>query len=134
MTILILSTLPLPLPLYFTSCSQLNATLQPLRCFDNNMLKMLPAELIAFGKLLPAATATSSAGGGGGGSTPSAANRPAQLQRPPVGGATDVLQISVNGLHRWTPQFENHIWKHLGKRPLPVSWLQALKTKFGFQF
>ncbi|EDV49476.1 uncharacterized protein LOC6553823 [Drosophila erecta] len=82
---------------------QLNATLEPLRCFDNNMLKMLPAELIAFGKLLPAATA--SAGG-----SPTAR----QLQRPPVGGATDVLQISVNGLHRWTPQFENHIWKHLG--------------------
>ncbi|XP_033166726.1 uncharacterized protein LOC117145253 [Drosophila mauritiana] len=83
---------------------QLNATLQPLRCFDNNMLKMLPAELIAFGKLLPAATASS-------GSSPLTAR---QLQRPPVGGATDVLQVSVNGLHRWTPQFENHIWKHLG--------------------
>ncbi|XP_043654813.1 uncharacterized protein LOC122621121 [Drosophila teissieri] len=82
---------------------QLNATLQPLRCFDNNMLKMLPAELIAFGKLLPAATAAT-------GGSPAAR----QLQRPPVGGATDVLQISVNGLHRWTPQFENHIWKHLG--------------------
>ncbi|XP_017062223.1 uncharacterized protein LOC108102082 isoform X2 [Drosophila ficusphila] len=83
---------------------QLNATLQPLRCFDSNMLKMLPAELIAFGKLLPAAAATSPAG------SPAAR----QLQRPPVGGASDVLQISVNGLHRWTPQFENHIWKHLG--------------------
>ncbi|KAH8363174.1 hypothetical protein KR084_006574 [Drosophila pseudotakahashii] len=90
---------------------QLNATLQPLRCFDNNMLKMLPAELIAFGKLLPAATVASASSGGG---NAPAASRPAQLQRPPVGGATDVLQISVNGLHRWTPQFENHIWKHLG--------------------
>ncbi|XP_017119237.1 uncharacterized protein LOC108140762 [Drosophila elegans] len=85
---------------------QLNATLQPLRCFDNNMLKMLPAELIAFGKLLPASASSAS----------SASSSPAarQLQRPPVGGASDVLQISVNGLHRWTPQFENHIWKHLG--------------------
>ncbi|XP_017083926.1 uncharacterized protein LOC108116502 isoform X2 [Drosophila eugracilis] len=82
---------------------QLNATLQPLRCFDNNMLKMLPAELIAFGKLLPAATASS----GGNPAT-------RQLQRPPLGSASDVLQISINGLHRWTPQFENHIWKHLG--------------------
>ncbi|XP_016980361.2 uncharacterized protein LOC108045511 [Drosophila rhopaloa] len=81
---------------------QLNATLQPLRCFDNNMLKMLPAELIAFGKLLPASASS--------GATPAAR----QLQRPPVGGASDVLEISVNGLHRWTPQFENHIWKHLG--------------------
>ncbi|KAH8382211.1 hypothetical protein KR009_002355 [Drosophila setifemur] len=80
---------------------QLNATLQPLRCFDNNMLKMLPAELIAFGKLLPA---TASSG--------ILAAR--QLQRPPLGGASDLLHISINGLHRWTPQFENHIWKHLG--------------------
>ncbi|KAH8247527.1 hypothetical protein KR038_005826 [Drosophila bunnanda] len=95
---------------------QLNATLQPLRCFDNNMLKMLPAELIAFGKLLPAASAGSSSaspgGGEGGGVAGILATR--QLQRPPVGTANDVLHISVNGLHRWTPQFENHIWKHLG--------------------
>ncbi|KAH8293886.1 hypothetical protein KR054_006121 [Drosophila jambulina] len=96
---------------------QLNATLQPLRCFDNNMLKMLPAELIAFGKLLPAASAASSSvssggGSGGGGVADILATR--QLQRPPVGTGNDVLHISVNGLHRWTPQFENHIWKHLG--------------------
>ncbi|XP_017033680.1 uncharacterized protein [Drosophila kikkawai] len=94
---------------------QLNATLQPLRCFDNNMLKMLPAELIAFGKLLPAASAASSFSTGGGGSGGVAGILAArQLQRPPVGAASDVLHISVNGLHRWTPQFENHIWKHLG--------------------
>ncbi|XP_034663214.1 uncharacterized protein LOC117898129 [Drosophila subobscura] len=79
---------------------QLNATIQPLRCFDANMLKMLPTELIAFGKLLPAAAAATSSG--------------RQLPRPPAAGATDVLHISINGLHRWTPQFENHIWKHLG--------------------
>ncbi|XP_022215993.2 uncharacterized protein LOC111070011 [Drosophila obscura] len=84
---------------------QLNATLQPLRCFDANMLKMLPAELIAFGKLLPAVAATNSG---------------RQLPRPAAAGASsrdstsDVLHISINGLHRWTPQFENHIWKHLG--------------------
>lgn len=82
------------------------------------MLKMLPAELIAFGKLLPAATAST------GGSSQTAR----QLQRPPVGGATDVLQVSVNGLHRWTPQFENHIWKHLGKHALPLSCVAALKN------
>ncbi|KAH8232283.1 hypothetical protein KR032_003295 [Drosophila birchii] len=100
---------------------QLNATLQPLRCFDNNMLKMLPAELIAFGKLLPAASASassssssssSSGGSESGGVAGILATR--QLQRPPVGTASDVLHISINGLHRWTPQFENHIWKHLG--------------------
>ncbi|KAH8272591.1 hypothetical protein KR026_010517, partial [Drosophila bipectinata] len=82
---------------------QLNATLQPLRCFDNNMLKMLPSELIAFGKLLPALSSSNSI-----------LQTARQLQRPPVGGATDLLHISINGLHRWTPQFENHIWKHLG--------------------
>ncbi|KAH8295338.1 hypothetical protein KR018_010095 [Drosophila ironensis] len=81
---------------------QLNATLQPLGCFDANMLKMLPAELIAFGKLLPATTS-----GGG-------VLAARQLQRPPAGGAADLLHISINGLHRWTPQFESHIWKHLG--------------------
>ncbi|XP_002070313.2 uncharacterized protein LOC6647407 [Drosophila willistoni] len=85
---------------------QLNATLQPLGCFDANMLKMLPTELIAFGKLLPA--------------SPSAAAlfTAGQLQRPlplPMAATDkDVLHISINGLHRWTPQFENHIWKHLG--------------------
>ncbi|XP_001359678.4 uncharacterized protein [Drosophila pseudoobscura] len=80
---------------------QLNATLQPARCFDANMLKMLPAELIAFGKLLPAATAAAGPNSG----------RQLLLPRAP---ASDVLHISINGLHRWTPQFENHIWKHLG--------------------
>ncbi|SPP88433.1 uncharacterized protein LOC117590133 [Drosophila guanche] len=79
---------------------QLNATIQPLRCFDAIMLKMLPTELIAFGKLLPATAAATNSG--------------RQLLRPPAAGATDVLHISINGLHRWTPQFENHIWKHLG--------------------
>ncbi|XP_017088792.2 uncharacterized protein [Drosophila bipectinata] len=82
---------------------QLNATLQPLRCFDNNMLKMLPSELIAFGKLLPALSSSNSI-----------LQTARQLQRPPVGGAADLLHISINGLHRWTPQFESHIWKHLG--------------------
>ncbi|XP_064552577.1 uncharacterized protein LOC135438256 [Drosophila montana] len=104
---------------------QLNATLQPLQCFDANMLKMLPTELIAFGKLLPASAVT---GTGFPGSPEGAAVASRQMQRPPqgsglglgLGGAVDmandkdVLHISVNGLHRWTPQFENHIWKHLG--------------------
>ncbi|EDW59455.1 uncharacterized protein [Drosophila virilis] len=100
---------------------QLNATLQPLQCFDANMLKMLPTELIAFGKLLPASAVT---GTGFPGSPGGAAVASRQMQRPPqgsgLGGAVDmandkdVLHISVNGLHRWTPQFENHIWKHLG--------------------
>ncbi|XP_055906011.1 serine-rich adhesin for platelets [Eupeodes corollae] len=62
---------------------QLNATLEPLACFDSNILKLLPTEIIAFGKLV-------------------------SDQRP------DVLRISINGLHRWSPQFENRIWKYLG--------------------
>ncbi|XP_055856517.1 putative uncharacterized protein DDB_G0267840 [Episyrphus balteatus] len=63
---------------------QLNATLEPLACFDSNILKLLPTEIIAFGKLV------------------------SDQQRP------DVLRISINGLHRWSPQFENRIWKYLG--------------------
>ncbi|ALC47721.1 CG12594, partial [Drosophila busckii] len=89
---------------------QLNATLQPLRCFDAYMLKTLPMELIAFGKLLPATDVsqqllplgTDAVGGSGTG-----AGSDVALDK-------DVLHISVNGLHRWTPQFEQHIWKHLG--------------------
>ncbi|EDV93443.1 uncharacterized protein LOC6563006 isoform X2 [Drosophila grimshawi] len=101
---------------------QLNATLQPLQCFDANMLKMLPMELIAFGKLLPASAVT----GTGYPATSDAGVASRQMQRPSLGSALggggagdlptdkDVLHISVNGLHRWSPQFENHIWKHLG--------------------
>ncbi|XP_030374527.1 uncharacterized protein LOC115624077 [Scaptodrosophila lebanonensis] len=82
---------------------QLNATLQPLACFDANLLKLLPTELIAFGKLLPA-TATA----------PAARLLQHPQQMPSDMAEKDVLHISINGLHRWTQQFENHIWKHLG--------------------
>nr|XP_014093927.1 uncharacterized protein LOC106620065 [Bactrocera oleae]XP_036233439.1 uncharacterized protein LOC106620065 [Bactrocera oleae]XP_036233440.1 uncharacterized protein LOC106620065 [Bactrocera oleae]XP_036233442.1 uncharacterized protein LOC106620065 [Bactrocera oleae] len=75
---------------------QLNATLQPLSCFDRNLLKSLPTELIVFGKL-----------------------RTAQQQQQlrsefNTAPQSDFLSISINGLHRWSPQFESHIWKHLG--------------------
>ncbi|XP_051862446.1 uncharacterized protein LOC117575779 isoform X2 [Drosophila albomicans] len=108
---------------------QLNATLQPLHCFDANMLKMLPTELIAFGNLLPASFAGSSSGSGVAGTDFLPSSNPVpmtsgQMQRPLLGSSLDsssqlatdkdVLHISINGLHRWTPQFENHIWKHLG--------------------
>lgn len=99
--------------------SQLNATLEPLQCFDANMLKMLPTELIAFGKLLPASAVTSTGYSSSFNSDSPLASR--QMQRTGLGSVLelasdkDVLHISVNGLHRWTPQFENHIWKHLGK-------------------
>lgn len=123
-------TLSTRFPLSWLSHRQLNATLQPLQCFDANMLKMLPTELIAFGKLLPASAVT---GTGFPGSPGGAAVASRQMQRPPqgsgLGGAVDmandkeVLHISVNGLHRWTPQFENHIWKHLGKLTLYACFL-----------
>ncbi|KAH8360103.1 hypothetical protein KR093_010809, partial [Drosophila rubida] len=106
---------------------QLNATLQPLHCFDANMLKMLPTELIAFGNLVPASFAGPGSGVAGADFLPSSnpvSMASGQLQRPLLGSALDsgsalasdkdVLHISINGLHRWTPQFENHIWKHLG--------------------
>ncbi|KAL7730896.1 hypothetical protein ACLKA6_014142 [Drosophila palustris] len=108
---------------------QLNATLQPLQCFDANMLKMLPTELIAFGKLLPASASGFGSGSTGAGTgflsgSGAMAVTSRQMQRPSLSASLgndadvatdkDVLHISVNGLHRWTPQFENHIWKHLG--------------------
>ncbi|XP_020717600.1 uncharacterized protein LOC101456730 [Ceratitis capitata] len=77
---------------------QLNATLQPLSCFDRNLLKILPTELIIFGKLMTV-------------------QQQQQLSLPDGLHTTqqnDFLLISINGLHRWSPQFENHIWKHLG--------------------
>ncbi|XP_017490994.1 PREDICTED: uncharacterized protein LOC108379182 [Rhagoletis zephyria] len=79
---------------------QLNATLQPLSCFDGNLLKILPTELIVFGKLV------------------TGQQQQQQQQLPGELHATqqmDFLSISINGLHRWSPQFENHIWKHLGE-------------------
>ncbi|XP_054726569.1 uncharacterized protein LOC129236294 [Anastrepha obliqua] len=79
---------------------QLNATLQPLSCFDENLLKILPTELIIFGKLI------------------TVQQQPEQQQQLPgelhATQQMDFLSISINGLHRWSPQFENHIWKHLG--------------------
>ncbi|KAH8307772.1 hypothetical protein KR044_013355, partial [Drosophila immigrans] len=106
---------------------QLNATLQQLHCFDANMLKMLPTELIAFGNLLPAAMDASSSGVPGKDFLPSSNPIPltsGQMKQPLLGSSLDtgselaaekdVLHININGLHRWTPQFENHIWKHLG--------------------
>uniref|UniRef100_A0A0A1WVR3 Protein kinase C-binding protein NELL2 n=1 Tax=Zeugodacus cucurbitae TaxID=28588 RepID=A0A0A1WVR3_ZEUCU len=74
---------------------QLNATLQPLSCFDGNLLKSLPTELIVFGKLITVQQQQ----------LPTDLNTAAQ---------TDFLSVSINGLHRWSSQFENHIWKHLG--------------------
>uniref|UniRef100_A0A034WL32 Collagen alpha-3(V) chain n=1 Tax=Bactrocera dorsalis TaxID=27457 RepID=A0A034WL32_BACDO len=75
---------------------QLNATLKPLSCFDGNLLKSLPTELIVFGKLRTAQQQQ---------------QLPSEFNTAPQ---TDFLSISINGLHRWSPQFENHIWKHLG--------------------
>ncbi|XP_067633486.1 uncharacterized protein [Eurosta solidaginis] len=77
---------------------QLNATLQPLSCFDGKLLKMLPTELIVFGKLITVQQQQQQ-------QLSSHLRTTQQL---------DVLLISINGLHRWTPQFENRIWKHLG--------------------
>ncbi|KAI8118197.1 hypothetical protein FF38_08528 [Lucilia cuprina] len=95
---------------------QLNATVQPLSCFDENLLKMLPSDLIIFGKLITIEeqqrqqddllmdihdyTSSSS----------STLSQRRQQQQP----TKDVLKISINGLHRWSSQFENYIWKHLG--------------------
>ncbi|CAD7093307.1 unnamed protein product [Hermetia illucens] len=71
---------------YYHYDGQINATLDPLllcsEAKDNNILNVLPAELIVFGKL--------------------------------DGDQSDILRISANGLHKWTPLFENHIWKYLG--------------------
>uniref|UniRef100_A0A0K8WBU5 Laminin G domain-containing protein n=1 Tax=Bactrocera latifrons TaxID=174628 RepID=A0A0K8WBU5_BACLA len=75
---------------------QLNATIKPLSCFDGNLLKSLPTELIVFGKLRTAQQQQ---------------QLPSEFNTAPQ---TDFLSISINGLHRWSPQFENHIWKHLG--------------------
>lgn len=102
------------------SFSQLNATLQPPHCFDANMLKMLPTELIAFGKLQPASASSAAAAAAAARSGSSAAAQlgsSRQLQLQAAGNEKDVLHIGINGLHRWTPQFENHIWKHLGESP-----------------
>lgn len=63
---------------------------------------MLPTELIAFGKLV------------------SVQQQQQQLQ-PQQPHGTEMLRISINGLHRWSTQFENHIWKHLGKWDLLCS-------------
>ncbi|KAH8404918.1 hypothetical protein KR222_010427 [Zaprionus bogoriensis] len=95
---------------------QLNATLQPLHCFDANMLKMLPTELIAFGKLQPASAVALTVGAGVGVSGSSSSDQLGTLSSRQLKGSEkeDVLHIGINGLHRWTPQFENHIWKHLG--------------------
>ncbi|KAM7360742.1 uncharacterized protein ACRADG_007428 isoform 1-T4 [Cochliomyia hominivorax] len=101
---------------------QLNATVQPLSCFDENLLKMLPSDLIIFGKLITieeqqkqqdddlsmdlhdySSSSSSSA-------TLSQRHQHLQQQQ----GTKDILKISINGLHRWSSQFENYIWKHLG--------------------
>uniref|UniRef100_A0A1A9WJG0 Laminin G domain-containing protein n=1 Tax=Glossina brevipalpis TaxID=37001 RepID=A0A1A9WJG0_9MUSC len=110
---------------------QLNATVQPLSCFDQNLLKLLPSELIVFGKLvtirqqqqhglddlMPPQPQY--------GSTIRESEQQQSHQRmqsPSLGSlfsslqstSEDVLKISINGLHRWSSQFENYIWKHLG--------------------
>lgn len=77
---------------------------------------MLPTELIAFGKLQPA-SASSAAAAARSGSSAAAQLGSRQMQLQAAGNEKDVLHIGINGLHRWTPQFENHIWKHLGKYP-----------------
>jgi len=99
------------------------------------MLKMLPTELIAFGKLLPASASVFDSGSTVAGTGFLSGSGPVamtsrQMQRPSLSASLgnaadvvtdkDVLHISVNGLHRWTPQFENHIWKHLGKFLTPT--------------
>uniref|UniRef100_A0A1I8PRJ6 Laminin G domain-containing protein n=1 Tax=Stomoxys calcitrans TaxID=35570 RepID=A0A1I8PRJ6_STOCA len=107
---------------------QLNATVQPLSCFDENLLKMLPTDLIIFGKLItmdqqplrqhqqqkqqPMDPINGHRGYGGTAmpSSPSASTH----QQPQPQQQKDLLKISINGLHRWSPQFESFIWTHLG--------------------
>lgn len=112
--------------------SQLNATVQPLSCFDENLLKMLPSDLIIFGKLITIEEQqgqqddllmdlhdyTSSS------SSSTLSQRHQQQQS-----TKDVLKISINGLHRWSSQFENYIWKHLGKCKSIFCSCQVFVTK-----
>uniref|UniRef100_A0A1A9ZVE7 Uncharacterized protein n=1 Tax=Glossina pallidipes TaxID=7398 RepID=A0A1A9ZVE7_GLOPL len=107
---------------------QLNATVQPLSCFDQNLLKLLPSELIVFGKLL---TVRQQQQQGLDdllsrqpqyGSENQQQQNHQQIQSASLGSffpapqspSEDILKISINGLHRWSAQFENYIWKHLG--------------------
>ncbi|XP_075145775.1 uncharacterized protein LOC142220484 [Haematobia irritans] len=117
---------------------QLNATVQPLSCFDENLLKMLPTDLIIFGKLITMdqeqplgqhqrheqqhhhqqeQSMNSINGHRGYGETAmpsvSSAHHQHQQQQQPQQ-PKDLLKISINGLHRWSPQFESYIWTHLG--------------------
>lgn len=71
---------------------QLNATLQPLRCYDNNVLQILPTQLIVFGTL---------------GKDNNSNNASSSL-------FGKYLFIQSNGLHRWSEQIEKEIWRNLG--------------------
>ncbi|KAL9895957.1 uncharacterized protein ACN2A1_006513 isoform 1-T5 [Glossina fuscipes fuscipes] len=114
---------------------QLNATVQPLSCFDQNLLKLLPSELIVFGKLLTVRQQQQQQQQGLDdllsrqpqyGSIVSENQQQQQNHQQiqaaslgsffpaPQSSSEDILKISINGLHRWSAQFENYIWKHLG--------------------
>lgn len=96
----------------FISLRQLNATVQPVSCFDANLFKMLPSELIVFGKLV-----------NGEGDRRPGSEWSASPFQDTAEATADTLKISVNGLHRWTPHLEHYIWKHLGK------WIECLCKK-----
>lgn len=72
---------------------QLNATLQPLRCYDNNVLQILPTQLIVFG-------------------TFGKDNNNSNNVSSSLFGKD--LFIQSNGLHRWSEEIEKEIWRNLG--------------------
>uniref|UniRef100_A0A1I8MA36 Laminin G domain-containing protein n=1 Tax=Musca domestica TaxID=7370 RepID=A0A1I8MA36_MUSDO len=121
---------------------QLNATIEPLSCFDENLLKMLPTDLIIFGELItmdqqqqqpnhqhqqqshqqpfdllnaPRHSYSMET------SLPSSSSsvhhqsqQQRQKQHQPSQQTKQILRVSINGLHRWSAQFESFIWTHLG--------------------
>lgn len=80
-----------------------------MHCFDARLLELLPTELIVFGKLVTTQQKQL-------GQQMSGPQEPQQqLPHFRKQNEVDILHISINGFHRWSSQFENHIWKHLGK-------------------
>ncbi|XP_073842888.1 LOW QUALITY PROTEIN: uncharacterized protein [Musca autumnalis] len=116
---------------------QLNATIEPLSCFDENLLKMLPTDLIIFGELItvdqqpnhqhqqpePLDALNSRHSYSIETSLPlSSVHQQSQQQQSlsqkqhqtPPQQTKQILRVSINGLHRWSAQFESFIWTHLG--------------------
>ncbi|XP_061395703.1 uncharacterized protein LOC133331321 [Musca vetustissima] len=106
---------------------QLNATIEPLSCFDGNLLKILPTDLIIFGELITMdqqqQTQQHRHGYSVDTSMPSSLSSSAsvhqqsqhqQSNHQPSQQTKQILKISINGLHRWSAQFESFIWTHLG--------------------